>query len=202
MKSTIRSVHHRNGFTLIEMIGVLAVIGVLAGLLVPRVFSAITQSRVNTAAIGYNSLKAASMTYFGKYGKFAGVAGAAATLPVTGWDSSVLLPEGLVEKPFDTQLATATTVKLIAPLGAVAVDPLVDGSYDLVGSSGTNSVIGTTLVEVVLTGVSADDAKDLNDRIDGPALGAALGASDTKGRVKFNIATGATGLVHLYIVHK
>ena len=201
MNSTIHTSPRRRGFTLVEMIGVLAVIAVLAGLLVPRVFSAIGQSRINTAALGYNSLKSASLLYFGKYGRFGGAAGLA-TNAVAAWDSTVLLTEGFVEKPFDTQLASATAVNLVAASASVTVTATADGTYDLAGTTGNNTAIGTSVVEAVLTGVSADDAKELNDRIDGAALGAALGSSDIKGLVKFNIATGATGPVHLYIAHK
>jgi prepilin-type N-terminal cleavage/methylation domain-containing protein len=202
MNSTIRTSPRRRGFTLVEMIGVLAVIAVLAGLLIPRVFSAIGQSRINTAALGYNSLKSASLLYFGKYGKFAGTGGAAVTgVQATNWDNKVLLAEGFLEKPFETQLATTTVVQIVDASAAGAVSVSADGTYDL-GNTGSNTAIGTSVIEAVLTGVSADDAKELNDRIDGAALGADLGASDTKGRVKFNIATGATGTVRLYIAHK
>ena len=194
--------NRRRGFTLVEMIGVLAVIAVLAGLLIPRVFSAIAQSRINSTALGYNSLKSASLLYFGKYGKFAGVAGGTnSTATALDWDSLVLLPEGFVEKPFETQLATTTTVSLVPASASGAVVFSVAGTYDL-GDTGLNSAIGTSVIEAVLTEVSADDAKELNDRIDGAALGAALGVSDIKGRVKFDIATGATGTVRLYIAHK
>ena len=203
MNSTIRTSPRRRGFTLVEMIGVLAVIAVLAGLLVPRVFSAIGQSRINTAALGYNSLKSASLLYFGKYGKFAGTGGTLASSAMSNnWDSAVLLAEGFVEKPFDTQLATLTAVNLVDAGASGPVSPTAPGTYDLAGSTGNNTVVGSSVIEAVLTGVSADDAKELNDRIDGATLGAALGSSDIKGRVKFNIATGATGPVHLYIAHK
>ena len=202
MKNSVRTSPRRRGFTLVEMIGVLAVIAVLAGLLIPRVFSAIGQSRINTAALGYNSLKSASLLYFGKYGRFGGAAGLA-TNAVAAWDSTVLLTEGFVEKPFDTQLASATAVNLVpASAGTNVVVAATAGTYDLAGTTGNNTAIGTSVVEAVLSGVSADDAKELNDRIDGAALGAALGASDIKGRVKFDIAVGAVGTVRLYIAHK
>ncbi len=201
MNSTIRTSPRRRGFTLVEMIGVLAVIAVLAGLLIPRVFSAIGQSRINTAALGYNSLKSASLLYFGKYGRFGG-AGGLATNAVAKWDSTVLLTEGFLEKPFETQLASTNQVNLVAALGGIAVEADVDGTYDLAGVTGNNTAIGTSVVEAVLLNVSADDAKELNDRIDGAALGAGSGSSDLKGRVKYAINTGNVGTVHLYIAHK
>ena len=202
MNSTIYTSPRRRGFTLVEMIGVLAVIAVLAGLLIPRVFSAVGQSRINTAALGYNSLKSASLLYFGKYGRFGGAAGAP-TNAVAAWDSSVLLTEGFVEKKFETQMATATEVDLVAASANVAVTAAAAGTYDIAGITGNNTAIGVSVVEAVLTGVSADDAKELNDRIDGAALGLTTGTTaDIKGRVKYDIATGTTGTVRLYIAHK
>ncbi len=200
--STIRTSHRRRGFTLVEMIGVLAVIAVLAGLLVPRVFDAIGQARINTAALGYNSLRSATTLYFGKYGKLAGVAGAPlapGTANAIAWDSKVLLPEGFVEKPFKTDLATTTAVQLVAATGSAAVVETVAGTYDLNGA-GLNTVIGTTVIEAVLTGISAEDAKALNDRIDGAALGTALGVADILGRVKYDPT--APGTVRIYLAHK
>ena len=77
------------------------------------------------------------------------------------------------------------------------------GTYDLTGTTPTvNAATGVSVVELVLKNVSAEDAKDLNDRIDGALLGAPLGGTDVKGRVKFDIGLGATGDVRLYIAHK
>ncbi len=51
---------NRQAFTLIEMIGVLAVIAILAAVLIPKVFSAINNARVNNAAMSVQTVKTAS----------------------------------------------------------------------------------------------------------------------------------------------
>ena len=57
------------GFTLIEMIGVLAVIAILAALLIPKIFEAINSARINNCVVSYNTIKTATMDHYGKYGK-------------------------------------------------------------------------------------------------------------------------------------
>ena len=64
-----RAANRRNqGFTLIEMIGVLAVIAILAAVLVPKVFEAINNSRVNNTAMTINTVKTAIADHYAKYG--------------------------------------------------------------------------------------------------------------------------------------
>jgi prepilin-type N-terminal cleavage/methylation domain-containing protein len=63
---TRKQINNRSGFTLIEMVGVLAVIAILAALLVPKIFAAINDSRYSSAVSSINSVKAASMSYFAK----------------------------------------------------------------------------------------------------------------------------------------
>src|SRR5262245_12133342 len=76
------------GFTLIEMIGVLAVIAILAALLIPKIFNAINDSRVNNAVVSYNTIKAASAEHYAKFGAFdktaAGAAIGAGSPPPSG----------------------------------------------------------------------------------------------------------------------
>jgi hypothetical protein len=50
--------------------------------------------------------------------------------------------------------------------------------------------------------VAEDDAIELNNKIDGTTLGAASGAADLKGRVKYAAAASGTTTVYLYIAHK
>ena len=46
-------------FTLIEMIGVLAVIAILASMLIPKIFEAINSARINNTVQSYNAVKTA-----------------------------------------------------------------------------------------------------------------------------------------------
>ena len=87
-------------FTLIEMIGVLAVIAILASMLVPKIFEAINSARINNTVQSYNAIKTAVMDHYGKYGaiNFRGVPapGAPATAPqLANYDTGVLLPEAI-----------------------------------------------------------------------------------------------------------
>src|ERR1044071_4050175 len=54
------------GFTLIEMIGVLAVIAILAAVLVPKVFEAINNAKVNNAAMSCQTVKTAIIDHYAK----------------------------------------------------------------------------------------------------------------------------------------
>src|SRR5260370_40058400 len=56
------------GFTLIEMIGVLAVIAILAAVLVPKVFEAINNSRINNASMSCDTVKTAIADHYDKAG--------------------------------------------------------------------------------------------------------------------------------------
>src|SRR6266498_5403892 len=81
-------------FTLIEMIGVLAVIAILAALLIPKIFEAINNARVNNALVSYNTVKTAVMDHYAKYGAIdrttngatipAGTSPGIAAVPVNG----------------------------------------------------------------------------------------------------------------------
>src|SRR6266487_2810379 len=100
-------IRHNQGFTLIEMIGVLAVIAILAAVLVPKVFEAINNSRINNTAMTCQSVKTAIIDHYAKFG----------TLPVSGATTppTVLTPaifrydtnlvvEGFMDKPFGVKI--------------------------------------------------------------------------------------------------
>lgn len=231
MKTITTSSANKRGFTLVEMIGVLAVIAVLAALLVPRVFSAINDSRINSAAMSYNAVKSASMMYFGNYGKFGGPNGATiessdlSLAAATNWVNNVLLPEGLLEKPFVVKVGESSVVRLTAAEPNGAAEPTFDpapaatAAYNLAGQSDpvVNDMAGAQFViEVIIFGVSLDDAQALNNRIDGAELAGGMfqpmiGQNpdgdpyerDTVGRVKYDFGAGeAVGDVFIYVAHK
>jgi len=211
MKINTTTQARRSGFTLIEMIGVLAVIAVLAALLIPRIFATINESRVNGAALSYNSLKSASMSYFGKYGRFGDSTGAAITgstpaAVTNNWDKEVLLRGGFLEKPFATKLGDSATVVINAASSAATVSTASNSAYNLDGDAtvANEASGGQYVLEVVLTNVAYEDAKELNRKIDGEdaALGESSTGVDVAGRVKYSIAGGTAGTVRVYVAHK
>lgn len=203
------------------MIGVLAIIAILASLLIPRVFQAIGDSKISNAASTCNSIKAAVNEYYGKYGLIAGPKGAALTFASgisEDWDLSTLVAEGVAEKPFSVKIGNGfigstqngSRLRVIdisanttnTAIAAATAD-LAAGGYNLDGTGATNDVAGSYLVEAVIQEVDQQDAKDFNDRIDGAVLGATnLTSADQRGRVKYTAAVNGKTSVHVYIAHR
>jgi len=195
-------------FTLIEMIGVLAVIAILAALLIPRIFEAINNARINNAVVSCSTVKAAVADHYAKFGAIAidGTATPPVAIPVpTNSFDQLLLSEGFLDKPFQVKIGdgnpTNTTVRISAALPGTTT---VDGSnaaYDL-GGTLTNSAVGTVVVEAVISNVLLNDARDLNDRLDGTTLGVDSSGNDYRGRVKYTTATPVVSEVHVYLTHR
>jgi prepilin-type N-terminal cleavage/methylation domain-containing protein len=192
----------REAFTLIEMIGVLAVIAILAAMLIPRVFEAINNARVNNAAVTCETLKAAAADHYGKYGKLDYLFGTnGLTAPITNYDTAVLMREGLLDKPFSVKIGGGDpSTNCVLQLVAGGQENGGRG-YQLDGTLNTMTTNAQFVLEAVIYGVSAADAKDLNDRIDGGTLSAPLAALDAKGRVEYQAIVGS-GTVYVYLTHR
>ncbi len=179
-------------FTLIEMIGVLAVIAILAALLIPKIFEAINNARISNALVSYNTVKTACMDHYAKYGGINSTTnGAVLGVPINNYDN-LLLSESFLDKPFLVKVGTNSFVQVVTASSS---------PYDLAGNGVYGTTNGTYVVEAIIQGVPAGDAKDINDRLDG-ATGVFVWASpDTKGRVRYDPAL-AGGTVNIYITHR
>ncbi len=197
-------------FTLIEMIGVLAVIAILASFLIPKVFNAINDARINSAIVGAETVKTAVVDHYGKWGRFDssnGVVIATFTTPVDGYDTNILMGESLLDKPYATKAGTNNWVRVAAcPAGTIVVDGTSTKGYNLSGNAGgLNEATGTYFVEAVIQGVAEADAQAISQRIDGPTLSVTTGATaDTRGRVMYAAPVSAGGAceVHIYLAHR
>lgn len=203
----------RRGFTLIEMIGVLAIVATLTALLLPKIFGVINQARVMETVGSYNAVRSAAITYAAKHGLIGDVNGASfnfATNPPSAinWDRNVLFKLGLLDQSFRSRIAEQAIVQVRAPLD-INADP--DGSntaYHLAILSpvANHTAGGGAVLDVRLVNVAREDAQELNRLIDGPAanLGESIPGTDLEGRVKYDFsAVGVTGFadIYLYLTH-
>src|ERR1035437_2545343 len=102
--------HRQSGFSLVEMIGVLAIIAILAVVIVPKVFSTIASARVTSAVGSCNSMKTAVTEFAGKYG----------TIPLTVAASRIddlLVTTSILDTRFLVKIGTQPSIPALAGAG-------------------------------------------------------------------------------------
>src|SRR5204863_8936817 len=107
-------------------------------------------------------------------------------------------------KPFTAKIAggdptTNSTVRLIlaSTSGPNGAGYCLDGTTNLVNSPQQN------LLECIMGGVAVQDARDLNDRLDGLALGTNnLTTADIAGRVEYTAPASGLVNVYVYLTHR
>jgi type II secretory pathway pseudopilin PulG len=191
------------------MIGVLAVIAILASMLIPKIFEAINSSRVNNAAVSYNAIKTAVMDHYGKFGSILssnGVAIAANDPSLGNYDRMILLREALIDKAFAVKIGdgSTNTVINVVPMAATAAVSGTNPQYDLDGDGTSDTGGSGNLVQAVISGVATADAVELSHRLDGIPLSQATGSvvADLQGRVKYATPVNGVTDVYIYIAHR
>lgn len=217
MKASISKARGRRGFTLIEIIGVVAVIAILAAVLTPRVVSVIARGKVNATAQSIGSLKSATADYVAKNGTIPTRDGTGSTnaAVATGRFDADLVTGGFTEKLFSSSVGTQTFDNS-ALTGRIHVRSLPGTSsgtvttptatvggvnFDLDRSaSSADFTSGQMVVSAFIPGVAITDAIALNKIIDGDD-NTGTGA-DIIGRCIYSAAAGDnTVTVYVYIAH-
>src|SRR6266404_923863 len=106
---------YRRAFTLIEMIGVLAVMAILASLLIPKIFEAMNNARVSEVQVTCQTIKTAALEHYGKFLSFASSNGTPLTIfPGGSYDTfdTLLLSEGLTDKPFAPRISETALIRI------------------------------------------------------------------------------------------
>jgi len=198
------------------MIGVLAVIAILASMLIPKIFEAINSARINNTVQSYNSIKTAVLDHYGKFGalNYNGSTQAPATaLELAAYDTGILLPETMIDKPFRARVGISWQIAAVAGVAAATLPNADPAAFNLDGTGVANDAAPATLVvEAVITGVAMADALEISERLDGVNVAAAAVnlsnppaslAADPNGRVKYGApAADGTTTVYIYICHR
>lgn len=205
----------RRGFTLIEMIGVIAIIGILATVLVPKVMNAVARSKVNGTALAYNNLRTVVTDYYARSNAFPARAGTgvADTATATGRFDADLVAAGILDKLVSTPIGnpavtgalnTRPHVRSLAAVSSGAVNPTTangGNNFDLDANTATaDFVAGQMVVSLMIPRVTISEAIQLNKLIDN--VENTGNAADRVGRCIYSAAAGGTVTVYLYLSHQ
>ena len=204
-------------FTLIEIIGVVAVIAILAAVLTPRVVNVIARGKISATAQSIGSLKSATTDYLGKNGSLPTRDGTGSTngaVSVGRFDAD-LVTAGFTEKLFACSIGTQTfdssaltgrihirSVSATSSATVTAPTATVGGvNFDLDRSTSTaDFTSGQMVVAAFIPGVSITDAIALNKILDGDDNTGTT--ADSIGRCMYSAAAvDNTVTVYVYVAH-
>ena len=215
---------HRRGFTLIEMIGVLAIIAILVAAVAPRIFEAIADSKITSATTTVKTLQSAVVKYYADVGTLypltaAGVpavslngtstaAGYTATLPniLALAAASAPATTGLWPKfrgPYTEQFTTTNpvlgaTMTLSAVAAVAGAATTTNLNFSLANNATTTFAAGTQLVYLTFTGVGQNEFQKIDAILD-DGIGALLADKEAWGKVKWEPTTST---LMIYVAHK
>lgn len=216
MKITTKHQHSR-AFTLIEIVGVVAIIAILAAVLTPRVVMVIARSKVNSTAQSLSGLKTATMDYLAKNASLPSRDGTGSTnaAVATGRFDADLVAGGYLEKLFScsigsqtfdsSALSARTHIRSQSATASGTVSTPTStaggGNFDLDrDASSADFASNQVVVSAFIPSVSISDAVELNKLIDGDSN--STSGADIVGRCIYSTpSTDGRVTVYVYVAH-
>lgn len=176
--------HRFVALTLIEVIGAVAVVGLLMAALLGPTINALNEAKAINAVVAYESLYAAATNHINTYGSFdvAITKGTTATsLQRANWDTQVLMQEMIMDAPFSTKVGQGSVVQVV-------IGPAANNGSGYTFGGVNNDTAGLNwVVEIVIVGVSPVDAFNVSQLVDGISLTPTnVGMVDTMGRITYD----------------
>lgn len=225
-KKIFRHGSHEQGFTLVEMIGVLAIIAILIALLLPKIFSLIASTNARSLAAAIRTYESAIVNYYADIGtvwplnatgvpaaETTGLSTTATSLPSRlTLDVSDPLNTGANQWPrfrgpyaekFNSAVppGLGTSMLLIATTGVAlgTATTQTNVGWDLKGDDGNSDLpTGARVAYLRVDGVSDTEFNELDGIIDA-GVGTNLAERQLRGRVKY---APATDRLYIYMVHQ
>ena len=220
------SLRRSQGFTLVEMIGVLAIIAILIALLLPKIFSLIASSNARSLAAALRTYETAVANYYSDVGTLyplnatgvpaaeaGGNSGTVTSLPArltlnasdplnTGTNQWVRFRGPYLEK-FNTNTPPGLGTTMFMPAtAAIALGGAVTGTnigWDLKGDDGNSDIpTGARVAYLRVDGISDTEFNELDGIIDS-GIGTNLAERQLRGRVKYNPANDR---MYIYLAHQ
>lgn len=200
----------RGGFTLIEMIGVLAVIAILAAMVAPKIFKVINDSRVTRMAGDIRGISAGVADWYKDVrtlNPLHATTGAIVTGDNTTWNTQLFTSGGVTaglwarwQGPYIEDLSainsigsTATIENCAATAAAVASGTCVGVDFD--GDGATDVAAGRRIVWLVLQNVADADFQSLDDIMDPGQTALTAAQRQARGKVKWD----GTSVLRVYL---
>ena len=213
-----------NGFTLIEMIGVLAVMAVLVSLLLPRVFEIMAESKANALVAAVKTYQTAIVDYYSDIGSILplNVAGVPAAENSGNSNNSRSLPARLTldqsdplnigtnswtkfKGPYLAKFSSTTPPGLGTAVRMPARTPQAYGTattggnraWDFTDDGNSDIPSATNVVYVVFSDISIQDFERIDAILD-KGFGSSTAERQLRGRVKYDTSTSE---MMIYLMH-
>lgn len=158
MKNFIKN---QKGFTLVELVVVIAIIGILAGIAVPRFLDATASARGAKIVADMRTIQSAEMIYYAKNAKYPTSQGDFADLVQGNWPG---VPTGKFIIAQVLKAKGGTTEGVAGDNAVYNYDPGTDGASGTITLKGAENVTGVESTSYTLTVLLGGDQQTKPDK--------------------------------------